>query len=143
MGAGSFVVLVNPNLETDMKKTNWMLWTVQILLAALFLFAGAMKLIAPMEELAREAGLPGPFLKFIGIAEVLGGLGLALPGLVRIPPVLTSLAAAGLVIIMIGAVALTVARGPAPTAVVPFVVGVLAALVAYGRWRIVPLGGLR
>jgi len=126
-----------------MKKTNRTLWTIQILLAALFVFAGIMKLAAPMEELAKQAALPGPFLKFIGVAELLGGLGLALPGLVRTLPVLTPVAAAGLVVIMGGAVTLTAARGPAATALVPFVVGVLAAIVAYGRWRIAPLEGSR
>jgi len=58
-------------------------------------------------------------------------------------PVLTPVAAAGLVVIMTGAVTLTAARGPAATAIVPFVVGILAAVVAYGRWRIVPLEGSR
>ena len=81
--------------------------------------------------------LPGWFVRFIGVVEVLGALGLILPGLLRIRPGLTPLAAAGLVIIMIGATVLTlVADGVAP-ALIPLVVGLLSAFVAYGRWRLV------
>ena len=70
---------------------------------------------------------------------LLGALGLVLPGLFRIRTALTALAASGLVIIMIGAVTLTaIAMGIAP-ALFPFVVGVAASAVAYGRWRIAPL----
>jgi len=121
-----------------MKKTNVLLWTIQVLLAALFLFAGIMKLVMPIEALTAQSTLPGLFLRFIGVVEVLGGLGLIAPGLTRIQTRLTPLAAAGLVIIMIGAVVLTL-QTPAPaTAVVPFAVGICAAFVAWGRWRLVP-----
>jgi len=79
--------------------------------------------------------LPAPFLKFIGICEVTGALGLILPGLLRIRTGLTPLAAAGLVIIMTGATVVTVAtQGVAPAAL-PFCVGILAATVALGRRR--------
>ena len=116
-------------------KSNVMLWIVQGLLAALFLFAGVMKLVLPIEAMAGPVALPGLFLRFIGVAEVLGAVGLVLPWLLRVREELTPLAAAGLVIIMIGAVVITVIGGPAATAVVPFIVGVLAATVAYGRSR--------
>jgi hypothetical protein len=127
-------------LETkgSSKKIGALLWTLQGLLAALFLFAGAMKLITPLEVLVAQSSLPGWFLLFIGVAEVLGGLGLILPGLVHIQTRLTPLAAAGLVIIMFGATALLVADGQAEPAVVPAVVGVLAAFIAYGRLELVP-----
>jgi hypothetical protein len=72
------------------------------------------------------------------VVEVLGALGLILPGLLRIRPILTPLAAAGLVIIMIGATALTLAADGIATAITPLVVGLLAAFVAYGRWRLAP-----
>ena len=88
------------------------LWIVQVLLALLFLFAGGMKLVLPIEEMTKEIAMPGWFLRFIGVAEVLGGLGLVLPGLTGIRPGLTPLAAAGLVIIMIGA-----SSSPLPPAV--------------------------
>ena len=122
-------------------KTSLVLWIVQGLLALLFLFAGGMKLIVPIEELTAQMTLPLPglFVQFIGVAEVLGGLGLILPGLLRIRSELTPLAAAGLVIIMVGATVLTLALGDVAGATVPLVVGLLAAAVAYGRWRVAPL----
>jgi len=119
---------------------NLALWIIQILLALLFLFAGGMKLIMPLEKLAGPIALPGLFLRFIGVCELLGGLGLVLPGLLRIRPGLTPLAATGLVIIMIGATALTLKMGGV-MAVTPLVAGILAAFVAYGRWRLAPLRG--
>jgi hypothetical protein len=117
-----------------MKKTLVLLWIVQGLLALLFVFAGGMKLVLPLDKLVGPVPLPGLFLRFIGVAEVLGAAGLILPGLLRIRPGLTPLAAAGLVIIMIGATGITLAGGMVAPAAVPLVVGVLAALVAYGRW---------
>jgi uncharacterized membrane protein YphA (DoxX/SURF4 family) len=60
-------------------SSSW-LWTLQALLAALFLFAGGMKLVSPIAALTQQVALPGPFLRFIGLAEVLGALGLILPG---------------------------------------------------------------
>jgi uncharacterized membrane protein YphA (DoxX/SURF4 family) len=117
------------------RKANTLLWTLQVLLAALFLFAGGMKLVTPIAAMTQQMALPGPFLRFIGLAEVLGALGLILPGLLRIRPGLTPLAAAGLVIIMTGAVGVTMASAGAVQAVVPAVVGILSASVAIGRWR--------
>jgi len=121
-----------------MKKT---LWAVQILLALLFLFAGGAKFFLPVDRMTKgmpEALASGTFIHFIGVCEVLGGLGLILPGLLKIKPGLTPLAAAGLTIIMIGATALSLPQGVA-MAIFPFVTGVLAAFVAYGRWRVAPL----
>ncbi len=117
------------------------LWIVQALLAALFLLAGGMKLVLPVQQMTGDLTLPGWFLRFIGVAEVLGALGLILPGLLRIRPGLTPLAAAGLVIIMIGATGLSLATGPVVTALVPLITGLLAAFVAYGRWRLRPHRG--
>ena len=114
-------------------RKNGVLWIVQGLLAALFLFAGGMKLVMPIEAMAGPVALPGPFLRFIGVAEVLGAVGLILPGLLRIQRQLTPIAAAGLVIIMIGATVVTALPGPLAPALVPLVVGLLAALVVYGR----------
>ncbi len=114
------------------------LWTVQILLALVFLWAGGMKLVLPLAKLEGPIPLPGLFLRALGVIEVLGGLGLILPGLLRIRPGLTPLAAAGLVIVMTGATVLTVAAGDVVLALIPLVVGVLAAFVAYGRWRLAP-----
>ncbi len=120
---------------------NGALWVVQGLLALVFLFAGGLKLVLPLEAMAGPVPLPGPFLRFIGVAEVLGAIGLTLPGLLRIRPGLTPLAAAGLVIIMIGATTLTLAGGDVLPALIPLVVGLLSAFVAYGRWRLEPHRG--
>ena len=108
-------------------------------LALLFLWAGGMKLVLPLEKLTGP--LPGLFMRFIGVAEVLGAIGLILPGLLRIRPGLTPLAAAGLVLIMIGATVITLAGGDVVAALISVVVGLLAAFVAYGRWRLVPHRG--
>lgn len=118
---------------------NIALWIVQWLLAALFLWAGGFKLIMPIEEMTKQMPLPGLFLRFIALCEVLGALGLILPGLTRIRPTLTPLAAAGLVIIMIGAVVATVMTGDIAMTLFPLVTGVLCVFVAYGRWRLAPL----
>ena len=118
------------------------LWIVQGLLALLFLYHGTMKLIEPVDGLAALTGLPVLFLRFIGLAEVLGALGLVLPGLLRIRPGLTTLAAAGLALIMAGAAIMKVADGHQEAAHYPLVVGVLALIVAYGRLRLAPLQGM-
>jgi uncharacterized membrane protein YphA (DoxX/SURF4 family) len=92
---------------------NILLWILQILLALLFLFSGAIKLVLPVEEMTKQmpVHLPGLFLRFIGVCEILGGIGLILPALLRIEPWLTPLAAAGLLIIMIGAVVIGLMSG--------------------------------
>ena len=117
---------------------KYALWTVQVLLAALFVFGGAAKLSMPIEEITAMVPLPGLFIQFISVAEVLGGFGLILPGLLRIQPILTPLAALGLVVIMIGATVLTIVMMDVPSAAFPFVTGLLAAFVAYGRLHLAP-----
>ena len=123
---------------------TYALWIVQVLLAALFLFAGGVKLVTPIEEMTRQMAvpLPGLFLQFIGVAEVLGAIGLILPGLLRVRPGLTPLAAACLTIIMAGATVVTLMGGLVAPALIPFVVGLLSAFVAYGRRRLAPAGGV-
>jgi uncharacterized membrane protein YphA (DoxX/SURF4 family) len=122
---------------------NIALWIIQVLLALLFLFAGVPKLVMSIEALRAMGSpnqilLPSLFLRFIGICEVLGAFGLILPGLLRIRPGLTPLAAAGLVIIMLGAIPLSIASDGVAAGLIPLVTGILAAFVAYGRWRIAP-----
>src|SRR4051812_23447177 len=120
---------------------NRALWIVQGLLSALFLFGGVAKLTMPIDEMAEMLGLPAAFIVFISVAEIAGGLGLILPGLLRIRTGLTPLAASGLVVIMIGATAMTAAGvggGDASAALFPLVTGLLAAFVAYGRTDLAP-----
>jgi uncharacterized membrane protein YphA (DoxX/SURF4 family) len=116
---------------------NIALWIIQVLLALLFLFAGVMKFIVPVAEMTKQmpVAMSGTFLHFIAVCEILGGLGLLLPGLFRIKPILTPLAAIGLIIIMIGAVVIPFIGGQPSAAIYPMVVGLLLAFVAYGRWR--------
>jgi len=94
-----------------------------------------MKLILPIEAMAGPVELPGAFLRFIGVVEVLGAVGLVLPWLLRMRPELTPLAGAGLVVIMVGATVITMMGGGVAGAMVPFAVGLLAGTVAYGRWQ--------
>lgn len=120
---------------------NIVLWIIQILLALLFLFSGLTKLVPIMTMPPPPPGIWMPpmwFLKFIGLCELLGGLGLLLPGLFHRQQYLTVLAAIGLLIIMIGAVFVTLPMGAAGFAM-PLVVGILCAFVAYGRAKLRPL----
>lgn len=125
---------------------NVVLWILQVLLALLFLFAGGTKLIMSAEALSQPATpnqvmLPVWFLRFIGVCELLGGLGLVLPGLLKTKHHLTHLAALGLAIIMAGAVVLTAIGGAIPIALVNVVILLLLLFIAYARWRVRPHGG--
>jgi uncharacterized membrane protein YphA (DoxX/SURF4 family) len=123
---------------------NILLWILQILLALLFLFAGITKLVLPAEVL-QSAGSPNAikfsalFLRFIGVVETLGGLGLILPGIFHKQQHLTPIAAAGLSIVMIGAVVVTIMGDGVAMAITPFVVLLLCLFVAYERWKVHPL----
>jgi uncharacterized membrane protein YphA (DoxX/SURF4 family) len=120
---------------------NIVLWIIQILLALLFLFSGLTKLVPIMTMPPPPPNVWMPpmwFLKFIGLCELLGGLGLVLPGLFHRQQYLTVLAAIGLTIIMIGAVVVTVTMGAA-AAVLPLITGLLCVFVAYGRSKLSPL----
>jgi uncharacterized membrane protein len=115
------------------RAINRITWAIQCLLGVLFVFAGAMKFIMPIEEMTKAMPLPAAFLYFIGAAELAGGLGLILPGALKIRRGLTPLAAVGLGIIMCGAVVLS-ARINVTSAIAPLVVLVLTAFVARRRW---------
>jgi uncharacterized membrane protein YphA (DoxX/SURF4 family) len=112
------------------------LWVAQVLLAILFGMAGLMKLFTPYEHLvstqAWARSIPAPLVKLIGTAEIAGVLGVILPAATRIKPMLTPLAAAGFVVIMILASFVHVSIGEPPVANV--IIGGLAAFVAWGRW---------
>ena len=125
------------------KKTNLLLWTIQGLLALAFIFAGGMKLVMPIDAMATQAHLPGLFLRFIGVLELLCGLGVVLPGILGLRAALTPLAAAGLIVIMSGATGASMTTAGPASALAPVVVGLLAAFVVYGRWQLVPHRGRR
>jgi DoxX-like protein len=117
--------------EPSTRRMSYALWTVQVLLALLFLFAGGAKLALPAAAL--EGPVPVLFLRFIGVCEVLGALGLILPGIFRTARILTPVAAAGLVIIMIGATIINVIGSGIPVALITLLIGLVAAFVYYGR----------
>src|ERR1051325_1462652 len=119
---------------------NILLWIIQVLLALMFLMAGGMKLWLPADVLQKmgppsQIIFPGWFMKFIGVCEVLGALGLILPGVFKRQQHLTALAAIGLTIIMIGAVVVTLMGPGFKFAIQPLITGLLCAFVAYGRLK--------
>ena len=126
---------------------KYVLWVLQVLLGLAFVAAGFPKLIQPFAELAQQlawvSDVPEGLVRFIGVAEVLGGLGLILPAATRILPWLTPVAAAGLALDMLLATLFHLVRGEGGVGVVPLLLGLLAALVAYGRWRMVPIRSRR
>ncbi len=119
------------------------LWIVQVLLALAFVAAGVMKLTMPVDQLAQNmvwvSAVPVWLVRFIGLAELAGGLGIILPALTRIQPHLTPLAGAGLVLVQILAIGFHLTRGEFSYIVVNIVLLALAAFVAYGRWQVAPI----
>lgn len=118
---------------------NIVLWVIAGVLALAFLAAGAMKLTQPRQKLvASGMGWAEDFsdgtVKLIGGLEVLGALGLILPALTKLAPVLVPLAAVGLVLVMIGAAVTHARRGEVPMIAINVVLGILAAVVAWGRF---------
>ncbi|GGP14010.1 DoxX family protein [Nonomuraea glycinis] len=118
---------------------NIALWIVAGLLALLFLGAGAMKLTQPKAKLAASGlswteDFSDNTVKVIGGLEALAGLGLILPAALGILPVLTPLAATGLVLVMIGAAITHVRRKEYPVIAANVVLLVAAAFVAWGRF---------
>jgi hypothetical protein len=117
------------------------LWVVQGLLALMFAMSGGMKLAVPYAELLKQGAwvqsVPEGLVKFIGVAEVSGALGLILPAATRIKPILTPLAAAGFVVIMVLASGLHLSLGQPP--ILQMILGGLAGFVAWGRFRKAPI----
>jgi DoxX-like family len=123
------------------RKLSVTLWTLQGILAVLFAMTGSMKLLTPADILAAQTPLPIELVRFIGLCEAAGALGLILPGLLRIRPALTPLAAACLTVLMVCATILTpilMGTDPIFMTLMPFIVGVLTAFVAHGRTRLAP-----
>ncbi len=124
------------------KALNVGLWVVQVLLALAFGMAGVMKTTTPIAELALKMSWVSQapaLVRFIGVSELAAAVGLILPAATRIKPVLTPLAALGLVVVMVLASAFHHSRGEAHALPVTFVLGGLAAFVTWGRLRKAPI----
>lgn len=119
------------------------LWVVQVLLAVAFIGSGMMKLTTPVPELVKMGmgwAENMPWLpRFIGLSEVLGGVGLVLPAATRILPFLTPVAAALLLLVMVLALGVHVVTGDFAHAAPSVVLGALSAFVAFGRWKKAPI----
>ncbi len=118
-------------------------WILHVLLWALFLFAGVGKLVMTAEQMAGPIAFPLWFMRFIGVAEVLGGFGLLLPIATRVAPWLTRVAAAGLTVIMVGAVGTTLPMTPKSLVVLPAVVLCLVAWITATEARYLQPAGAR
>jgi uncharacterized membrane protein YphA (DoxX/SURF4 family) len=125
------------------KTLNILLWVAQVVLGAMFLMAGAMKASQPVEVLAESlpwvTTMPIGLVKFIGLSELLGGLGLLLPSLLRIKPFLTVWAAIGLVTVMLFAAIFHATRGEFSAIGMNVVLMAIAAFVAWGRSKKAPI----
>ena len=119
---------------------NIVLWILQVLLAAAFFAHGVLFLFPPanLVEAMNEVISPA-FRLFLGVAEILAAIGLTLPGITRIEPWLVSWAAAGLMIVMIGATVLHVSRGETSSAITTAILFGLVTFVAYMRWKVMPI----
>ncbi|HXV44458.1 MAG TPA: DoxX family protein [Anaerolineae bacterium] len=119
---------------------NIVLWILQVLLAVYFLWHGWL-FVAPPAEMVdmMNSFIPPGFRLFIGVAELLAAAGLILPGLTRILPWLTPLAAAGLMIVTGSATVLHLSRGEIGSAISAAVIFVLVTFVAYMRWKVIPI----
>ena len=139
------VAFRDPASSTTVKRASRKLcvslWTIQALVALVFLMTGSMKLLMSAEMLEAQSPLPVIVSRFVGLCEFAGALGLILPGLLRIRPMLTPLAAVCLVMLMICATVLTpILISPDPLMMaLPATVGVVAGFVGYARLRIAPI----
>jgi hypothetical protein len=137
-------VNTHPATSTSSRVLNIALWILQVVLAALFLWHGQLMAFPPADMVAMINANIGPELRvFIGVAEILAAVGLILPGLTRILPSLTALAAAGLVIVMASATLFHLVRGETASAISALVILVLVSVVAYTRWKVAPIAARR
>jgi uncharacterized membrane protein len=133
---------MNTQQQTS-KALNVSLWIAQSLLAVLFFATGIMKSLMPIEKIAEMlpwvANAPEALVRFIGISEVLGALGLILPAALRIRPYLTALAAGGVAIVMVLAAAFHLLQGEVSHIVAPVVVFLMAGFIFWGRTKKAPI----
>ena len=119
------------------------LWVLQTLLAAMYVMAGLMKVSQPIQTLSQSlpwtAQVPEALVRFIGVAEILGAVGLILPSLLRIQPKLTPIAAIGLVLVQIFAIGFHISRGETGVIGMNFILLLIAAFIAWGRFKKAPI----
>lgn len=125
------------------KALNISLWIAQVLLAAMFLLLGAMKSKQPIEQLADSLhwvkDVSVSLVRFIGVSELLGGIGLILPALLRIKPTLAPVAALGIIAIMVLASGFHISRGEFTMLPMNFIFALIAVFIAWGRFRKIPI----
>jgi hypothetical protein len=129
-----------------MKKTsNIIVWVAQILLFTSLIWAAYLKILQPITQLETMWSWTGEvspgFVRLTGIIDLLGGLGVLLPTLLRFKPLLTPIAAVGIVLLMISASIFHICRGEASQIGFNLVFGAIAAFVAYGRFKLAPIHG--
>jgi uncharacterized membrane protein YphA (DoxX/SURF4 family) len=128
--------------EKKRSKMNIALWILQALLALLFLNAGFLKAFKPIQEIAPTIFwaplLPEPLVRFIGISELLGAIGLILPAALKIRPQLTTVAGAGLTLVMLMANIYHISRGELFVLPMTGILLLLLAFITYGRWKLIP-----
>jgi len=130
----------HPTVRTSTRGVNSALWVLQVLMAALFFWHGQFSVFPPADMVAMINANIGEGLRvFIGVAEILAAAGLIVPGLTRILPSLTALAAAGLMIVMSSATAFHLYRGETASAISACVIFLLVTVVAYARWKVAPI----
>jgi uncharacterized membrane protein YphA (DoxX/SURF4 family) len=134
------------NLTANSRRNWWSigLWVAQVLLALAFGSAGVMKLFMPIADLSAQMNwvtvTPDWLVRFIGFAELAGGLGMILPAATRILPWLTPLAALGFAVIQVLAIGTHASLGEtAMTLPINLVLLALSLFVAWGRWRKAPI----
>jgi uncharacterized membrane protein YphA (DoxX/SURF4 family) len=129
--------------QTSNKKLNITLWVLQVVLAAMYLMAGYQKTFGDLDVVVKSifwiAYTPAPLVRFIGVSELLGAIGLILPAALKIRPQLTTLAAAGLSTIMLLANLMHIYRGEYFVLPMTLLLFAMAAFVAYGRWKLAPV----
>ncbi|HEY9724666.1 MAG TPA: DoxX family protein [Oscillatoriaceae cyanobacterium] len=118
------------------------LWIAQVLLGAMFVMAGGMKALTPADQLMvamKGSGLSLGMARFIGTAELAGAIGVVLPALTRICPILTPIAACGLLTVMILATGFNAMHGQTGAMITTIILGCIAAFVAWGRFKKAPI----
>ncbi len=129
--------------QTPSKALHIILWIAQVLLAVMFIMSGFMKVSQPIEELSKmlpwASQVPAALVRFIGVSEVLGGLGLVLPSLLRIKPRLTVLAAIGLAAVMVFAALFHASRGEFSAIGMNLILAAIALFIAWGRSKKAPI----